>query len=242
MKTNFLRAVPVITLIIVFFSCNACDYYLDQVIGNGQITEEFRSLKKFTGIQAGGSFDIMLVQGDEPSLIIEADENLMDFIRTEVVGQTLKLSTEARFLNISKLKVTIVFDQLNDIRLSGAARLRTADPLQSRNIDLRMSGASTASIELYAGDLDARLSGASKLQLVGKVEELEGRLSGSSRLQAYDTELEECSLRTSGASKAEVLVTEELDFRGSGSSTVYYKGSPSKISTKTSGASSVVKR
>jgi hypothetical protein len=239
----------------------SCDYYLDSVVGSGNITTEYRSLKTFRNIEAGGAFQVFLVEGEPYTLTIVADHNLMPFISTYVEGQTLKITGEARFVNTGPIKIYLSAERLDGIRLSGAAtfeaeviihtsqmdmRLSGASKanleVDCQDIDLRISGASKANLRLTANEADMRLSGASNLMLVGNIEEMEARLSGSAIINGFDAWVEDCKLRVSGASKVNIKVISALNVRASGSGTVVYDGNPNDITVNTSGAGRVQKR
>ncbi len=219
-----------------------CDVFLDKVKGSGNIVSEERNVKSFNEIQVGSNFEVFLQESDKPGLVIEADDNLISFIDTEVRGKTLRISAAANFQTQQRPRVYIAYSSLKALKLSGAAKLRSDETLQAKNLDLSLSGASVIFLDVLVDDIEVRASGASKVHLTGVAEELSVRLSGASRLYADELEAEDANMRLSGSSKAEVWVSDEISARTSGASHVLYSGSPSSISIKTSGASSVKKR
>jgi hypothetical protein len=246
---------------ILALTLNSCDYYLDSVTGSGNKTTEYRSLKTFRDIEAGGAFQVYLVDGESHTLTIVADHNLIPFISTDVEGQTLKIRSEARFINTGPIKIYLSADRIDGVRLSGAAIFEAEEIINTRALDLRMSGASKADMEVDCQDFDLRMSGASKatltisandadvrmsgsssLTLAGNIEEMEARLSGASELYGFDTQVEDCEVRVSGAGKVNIKVLSALNVRASGSGTVIYDGTPADIETNTSGAGRVSKR
>jgi hypothetical protein len=221
---------------------NGCEIFMDQIVGSGNRITEERKLGSFNGITAGSAFDIIIERGETPGLLIEADDNLMRHIITEVRGKTLKISTEVRFRLAGKIKVYITYDKLEEIKLSGAAELQSEDVVEANDFLISLSGASMASLQLQANDLQAKLSGASKLYISGVSDEIAARLSGASRLFADQLETHEGSYRLSGSSKAEVWVVESIDARASGASRLVYAGNPRQINSNTSGAASISKK
>jgi len=53
-------------------------------IGSGNVIRQERKVSSFNGIEVSGVFHVDLTQGTTNSVIVEADDNLMDIIRTEV--------------------------------------------------------------------------------------------------------------------------------------------------------------
>jgi hypothetical protein len=243
MKTNVINRFAVSTLVLLaLVSLSGCEIFMDQIVGSGNRITEERQVKSFEAIEAGSNFDIVIEKGEIPGLVIEADDNLMPHITTEVRGKTLKITTEVRFKLTGKIKLFITYGQLEELKLSGAAELQSEDVIEARNFAISLSGASKASLQLRADDLQSRLSGASKLYISGVADEVEARLSGASRLFADQLESEEGSYRLSGSSKAEVWVVQRIDARASGSSKLIYAGEPRQINSNTSGAASIRKK
>lgn len=243
MKNNLINRFAAFTLVLLtLVSLIGCDVFMDQIVGSGNKITEERQVRSFDAIEVGSAFDVILEKGDIPGVLIEADDNLMRHIITEVHGKTLKISSEARFRLAGKIKVFITYDKLEQIKLSGAAELQADDIIKADDFEITLSGASKASIQLHADDLEVKLSGASKLYISGVSDEIAARLSGASRLFADQLETEEGSYRLSGSSKAEVWVVQRIDARASGSSRLVYAGNPRQINSNTSGAASISKK
>ncbi len=243
MKNNVINRFAGFTLVfLTLVSLSGCEIFMDQIVGSGNRITEERQVKSFDAIEAGSSFDVIIEKGDIPGVLIEADDNLMRHIITEVRGKTLKISSEARFRLAGKIKVFITYDKLEQVKLSGAAELQCDDIIKADDFEITLSGASKANIQLHADDLEVKLSGASKLYISGVSDEIAARLSGASRLFADQLETEEGSYRLSGSSKAEVWVVQSIDARASGAAKLVYVGNPRQINSNTSGAASISKK
>jgi hypothetical protein len=70
------------------------------VEGDGNVVKESRAVEGFTALQAGSAFEVFLLQGEEESLTIEADQNLMQYIVTEVLYlEHIAFADDQRLLN-----------------------------------------------------------------------------------------------------------------------------------------------
>lgn len=81
-----------------------------------------------------------------------------------------------------------------------------------------------------------KLSGATRVDLSGSAKSFEAELSGASELYAFNFESESALITASGASKVEVLATQELKANASGASKIRYRGNP-RLIANASGAS-----
>lgn len=147
----------------------------------------------------------------------------------------------------------------SEISLNGASELHALN-ISAGILTITGSGASEADITAKAGEikctttgaseLDLNLqggigaftcSGASEVTLSGECNEAEMTVTGSSELDAEDLQVKKLTVRSSGASSVQVWATAELNADASTASDIKYKGSPAKLTTKTSSASSIKK-
>lgn len=236
MKQSFLF----ILLLIVFSSC---DFSSEKVRGNGAIKSENRSLNGFTAISVAGSMKVYVTQGPEYTVRIETDENLLGLVETRVDGSELKIRPRQHYgLNpTGEIKVYVSAPELKRLEASGACNIFTSNKITSgRAVEVELSGASYAEVEVNAPEISADLSGASAVQLAGETREFSIDGSGSSQVRAYELKAENVDMEISGAGGAEVFASVKLDAHLSGAATAHYKGKAA-VSQHVSGAASVNK-
>ena len=76
----------------------SCDF--NYKIGNGNIIEHEIKLDDFSRISIGGNYRVTLIQSEETRVVIECDENLLDYINAEHHENTLHIN------NVHNLKST----------------------------------------------------------------------------------------------------------------------------------------
>jgi len=216
---------------------------VQQISANNTLTpaREDRNMSGFTRLEVSGGFEVVLTQGNNESVTIEADENIIDNIKTRVTGKTLEVYTKGTIRNYKIMRIYITFKQLESIELSGAVKITADQSLQFDSLELDISGACSLEFDMEADRLELDLSGASKLLLNGFVNHLDADCSGSSKLLLAGLKTKTISLDSSGATTAEFWVTESLKVESSGASNVRYKGEPKSVNLDNSGASSVKK-
>ena len=96
------------------------------VNGSGQVETETRPVSGFTGIDLAGSGEVTIEQGDAESLTIEADDNVLPELTSEVSGSMLTLDTKpgttVRSLNPIRYRVTV--KDLTALSLSGSGSVK----------------------------------------------------------------------------------------------------------------------
>jgi hypothetical protein len=209
--------------------------------GDGNVVKQERKVSTFDAIDVSGTFDIILSQGTAQSVIVEADDNLMKIIRTDVEGGKLIIDQKRPIQHANSLKVYITITSLKSIELSGAVDAITEGRLTLPELSIDGSGASDSKFDLDVQKLDVDCSGGSKLKFRGIAANAHMEVSGAVDLYAYDLVTDVFDLDISGAGKAQVNVNKELTVDISGAGTVRYKGAPAKVIENVSGAGSIKK-
>jgi preprotein translocase subunit SecF len=187
--------------------------------GSGNTQTEKRDVSGFNEVKAGGALTVEVTAQKEFGVEVEADDNLLEYVKTEVKGDTLRIYTEGRISTRNPIRVRISMPNIESFDVSGASSVTLTNV---KNESLR---------------LDA--SGASKIKVEGEAKELNVDLSGASRLEAENLRAENVTVDASGASSATVVASNEINADASGASSIRYVGEPKNVSRKTSGASSV---
>jgi hypothetical protein len=68
-----------------------------KVVGSGIVKAEKRDMSDFSNIDISGSLNVEIVAQQDFSVEVEGDDNLLDYIKTEVKGETLKIYSKKGF-------------------------------------------------------------------------------------------------------------------------------------------------
>ncbi len=190
--------------------------------GSGRMASEVRELTGFHAIEVGSTFEVEIVAQRDFSVAIEADDNLLPLIETEVRRGVLRIKTQRKLSSENPLKIRIFAPDIDALEVSGAARLS-------------VTGLKNAGIAIDS-------SGASKIKLEGETAKLTVDVSGASQVEAEELKADTAIIDASGASHVDVNVKGELKTDASGASRISYTGTPTSVVTKKSGASSVTQK
>ncbi len=183
-------------------SCNMTN--VTGIRGSGNAKTENRNLSGFRQIKAGGAIKLDVAAGKDFSVSVETDDNLLEYITTEVSGDTLVIGSKGKISQSSMISVKVSMPEL---------------------VDLDVSGASTAIVSSVKTDaLQLTASGASKIKIDGEVKNLESDASGASGIDAENLPAENAKAEASGASSVTVNAVNQVDAISSGASTVTYTG------------------
>jgi hypothetical protein len=208
--------------------------------GAGEPVSQNRNASGFKGINVSGGFAVELTQGGKEGVRIEAQENLLNSIQTEVKNGVLHIYTSDNITTNKGMKAYITVKELNSVNISGGVKVTGKSTFKANSFDLDMSGGSKVTLALNTKKLKADMSGASKVDLSGQADELVMNMSGSSSVMATELQARNVRVEASGASKVKVFAKESLHVSASGASKVEYNGNPS-VTTEVSGASKISK-
>ena len=230
-KTQMKKAVKIVLIIAVIsvlaIFAASCKWTIGLVRGSGDIETEERDVSGFHKVYLEGIGNLIITQGDEESLVIEADDNIILLIKTDVFSHRLTIGFKRgyNFIPISKIKYHLTVIDLDEIFLSGAGDI-DCDNFSTDKLEFEISGVGDIDFNINAERVETTSSGAGDITLSGKVDSQEIDISGVGKYDAEELESRECSISLSGAGSATVNVSEELDVSISGVGNVNYAGSP----------------
>lgn len=237
MKT--IKTPLLIALFALLIGTSSCvdDIFLE---GNGIVETEFRRASGFDAVSSSGDFDVTIVPGDKYSVEITAESNLLSYIETDVVGNTLKIRTRGMYSlrDHRTIEIYITTPVLNGVALSGSGIIKTGSFL-SDDFRVTLSGSGDIDTQISSETLKANVSGSGSIFIEGDTFESEFVISGSGKIKSYDLEQNVCQATISGSGDMYVNVSEAIDAHISGSGRVYYINYP-VVHTSISGSGGVV--
>jgi len=211
-----------------------------QITGKGNIVKQERQVGEFDAVKIGGAQEVLLMQGDKYSVVIETNENLLNNINVVVQNNTLSFEYKS-IKKYDVMKFYVTAPDYKKLIISGASDVYSSDTLRGDNIKIHASGASEAKLNLNYASIASFASGASELTLNGKAASHVIDASGASEVKAKSLQTESTSINASGASECFVEAKNNLTYKVSGASTVKYVGKPKTlIIQNSSGSKNVV--
>ncbi len=229
---------------ILAISMTSCIHTDDQPVGSDQLIEEVFELQGFSSVDVGSAMNVVIIESDEFRVTANGAERDINDLNIRVINNTLKIDyykrNWLRGLNRKRMDLVIETNALREIDASGASLVEIANFNAFRVLDADISGASRLELNVPADELDLELSGASVFTMKENCPVISADLSGASKLYAFDAASEKVYLELSGASKAQVSVSDFLEVEASGASSVVYRGTP-RIDQEISGGSKISK-
>lgn len=236
-----LRLLTITVAILTVYSC-ADGQFRKTVYGNKNVVTKERNVENFTGVKVSTGIDLFLTQGSAEKLSVEADENLHEYILTEVRNGILNVYTDANIRDAERKRVYVTMKEINSVETSSAGDVIGQTPVKSDKIQLSASSAGDIKLELYAKDIEVDISSSGDITLTGAGDLLNADLSSAGDLNGYDLKVKEADISVSSAGNADVTVTEKITARASSAGDINYKGDPKFVDAHSSSAGGIHKR
>jgi len=214
---------------------------INGVKGSGQEVTQTREIADFTALDVGGMYEVELVAGQSPSLVISGDDNIVPLVSTTVHNGKLTITSEGRIRPKLALKLNITVPNIERVHSSGASELQIRQ-VNNDKLFIETSGAGSVVLEAETKHLTIETSGAGSIKARGVAETFVVETSGAGDVQAKDLRASNVKVSVSGAGDVEVFARQTLDVHVSGASDVSYYGNPKTVNKHVSGAGDVRKR
>ena len=197
----------VVGIVLASIAVAGCDTDILGVRGSGDVTTETRDVSGFDEVVLLGSGDVFVDVTGSESLTIEAEDNIIPLLSTEVDDGRLELKATESISPTEPITYTITADMLDAVVITGSGTI-TATSVDTDTFSPGISGSGNISAE-------------------GRCSSLASVISGSGNYDGSDLVCTDGAVTVSGSGNAVVNVTETLEATVTGSGNIQYVGNPS---------------
>lgn len=244
-KKMFKKITFSVFILLASFSTNAQWWGNGEKIkGNGKVVTVTRTTSDYDGIGVGGSFDVILVKGKEGKITIEGEENIIPYIETEVNGNNLeiKVKKNTNIRTTRKLTVTVPYTDIDKVSLGGSGNIYNEGILKTSDLKVSLGGSGNITLAIDSNEVKSSIGGSGNIKLNGSTNEFTCSIAGSGSIKAYDLTTEVLNATIAGSGSISTTVKTKIKAKVVGSGSIYYKGKPEYIDSKTVGSGDIVDR
>ena len=217
----------------------------DTVVPSTNVTTQERFVQDYTGIEVSTAFDVdVTYSATEESIIIEANENLHEFIEVEKVNNILRIKIRDN-INISgsaTLRAHVITkNYLSSFYAAEASHITLINPQELPDITVRLSSASLFSGAIIANSITAFIEEASNADFQGSADRFTLNAYGASLIGTYDMIIENADIHLAFASSASLTINGTIDLTASEGSLLLYKGTAQENNINLSEGSQIIK-
>lgn len=236
-----MRVFSILALFLIAVSCQFVSG--KRVTGNGHVISQDKSAGSFNSVNVDGAVVVRVRQDASPSVRIEADENLMQYLEVFTKGNTLVIRTKKGY-NLQPSKDVVAYiaaPSFSKIEAGGSCKIISESTLTGNDpLTVDMSGSCDIDMDVNLNEIRTTLAGSGSINLRGKANSFSAEVSGSGEINCFNLVTDNTSLDLSGSADAQVNANKQLNVSVSGAGSVEYKGTAS-VSQSISGSGSVKK-
>jgi Putative auto-transporter adhesin, head GIN domain len=189
-------------------------------VGSGVPASQTRELAPFHAVELAGSNEVTIRVGGEQTVVVHADDNLLNRVTTRVGDGKLVIGNEGGgFTTRNPIRVDVVVPSVDELALSGSGTI------DAEGIDV--------------DELTVVLSGSGVVSASGRARRVEVKLNGSGDAKLQGVVAQEAHAELSGTGRIAVNATESLDASVPGTGSIEYSGNPPQVRKSVDGVGSV---
>lgn len=211
------------------------------IFGSGNVTETTRSFKGITSLEIKGHFIVELVQGNKEELTIKTDDNMHQYVLTELKDGKLSISLQkGKYKKVKSKVLTLYYKDLSSITNLGSGDINTKNQLSTGTLNVNLVGSGDVDLNLSVTELNVDVSGSGDVDLLGNTLKLNITQFGSGDVRAYNLQAQDVTVNKTGSGNARVVANSSLTGNVAGSGDLMYKGNAT-ASVSANGSGEVLK-
>jgi len=236
---------PVLLLAVALLGAAGCEVHVGPTSvtrGSGNVKSESRSVSGFNHVIVDGVGTLNITQGGSESLTIQAEDNLLPLLDSNVSGGTLEIgpTPNAQVIPTKPIEYDLTVKQLQGVEVTGATDVK-ASSLDADQLNLTVTGASHMNLgRVTTGSLTVDVTGSGEVDLSGQAPKQTITISGSGKYLASNLASEQATVEVTGAGDCELRVSSHLSATITGSGHVTYTGTPT-VDERITGAGTISK-
>ena len=188
--------------------------------GSGVPATQTRDVAAFHGVELAGGNNVVIQVGGKQSVVVKADDNLVNRVTTKVESGTLVIgNTPGSLTAKSPMSVEVTVPTLSELTLAGGGNI-VVNGIRAQNLTVVLSGSGNVTGSGTAISLGVTLNGSGNVWFT--------------RVAAHDVHAV-----LSGSGNILVTATKSLDASVPGSGTITYAGNPQDVTKNVTGSGAI---
>ncbi len=194
--------------------------------GNGNVVTDTRSISEdFTEVSASEGLMVYVTQADEFSIEVEADENIIDLIATDVRNGKLRIHAEKNIGRATK-NIYVSLPKVTALAGSSGAHLETKTTIKTSELEVDGSSGAILDLQVATDEIDIDASSGANLAITGVADDAVIDVSSGGNINAKDLLTKNCNAEASSGGNMKVQVSQKLYADAGSGGNISYSGEP----------------
>lgn len=213
----------------VFISCQS------KIEGEGPATSvKNYDIENYENLNINCNCDITLIPSDEPRLIVESHENLIENLEVSVKGKNLNIKENSIVSNYDLYNVSVYFTpKINKISLDGNTKMKTSGTLKAEKLNMELKDNSLVDetfVEIR--DMSLNITGHAKAEMKGEIINFDIQASKDANGEFFGVRAVDVKFKAENRASLSLYAMKSLSGKAMDDAVVVYKGDPKKDATE----------
>ena len=218
----------IITSLIISLFCTSCIFFGEGVKGTGNVKTEERPVSgEFTVIKVSEGLDVYVTQDDKSSITVEADENIIGLIRTDIQNDVLSIHLEEQVGWAESKKILVTLPHITRLETSSGSQLETNRTINADRLEIHSSSGSHLTVSVNADEVNCHSSSGSHIRISGTTGIIYTDASSGAHIKANELKAKKAVSKASSGANITVNASEKYEANSSSGGNVHNYGSAS---------------
>lgn len=225
-----------------FFAFNSPDSIIGKTVkGDGEMISKEIKLDPFDAIGLAIPADVILKQGSPQRVEIDAEQNIINNIKTKVRDGSWNIAFKEKVRKHEKITIYITIPDLTAVSVAGSGDVMSKGAFKNMgNLDVSIAGSGDVKLKGDSKKLNISVAGSGDVEMQGSATSVDISIAGSGDVNLEDLSAGNCDISIAGSGNCKVNSEGSLDVSIVGSGDVYYTGG-AKVNSSVMGSGKVHK-
>jgi len=214
-----------------------------QSVGSGNVLTDIRTIDEFSIVRVSGVQRLVITEGDECSVKVTADDNVISSVMTYTRDGNLIIENRSKMRGVN-IEVFVTMPGIRLLEMQNRVKVEFPQEFHTRDFDLRLMGSGSVDFcnLISQGKVNIYTQGSGNVCMAGSCQQLKFRSEGSGSVFAENMVSSDIQARLMGPGSVFVTANGKLAVQLEGAGSLFYMGNPTNLQKSVRGAGVVQKR
>ncbi|HEY9124167.1 MAG TPA: head GIN domain-containing protein [Bacteroidales bacterium] len=219
------KSTVLVAIMLFFVGLISCSN-VELIAGNGKIVKKEIDVKDFKGVCVSAGLDVTLVQDSFERVVIETDENMLEYVKFENNDGVLNIYRSEGRSKPTKVKIYVTAVNIEKLYASSGADIKGAGLIKTDYLEMDASSAADITVEVRGKYVVANSSSGADINILGEATVFNATASSGADIKAKSLIAGTTKANASSGADIAVCVKEEIIAEASSGGDVKVIGSP----------------
>ncbi|MFK7947663.1 MAG: head GIN domain-containing protein [Saprospiraceae bacterium] len=234
----------IVLLLLTTSILSSCENFTqkEEKEGSGNVITQQSEAGSFDAINVSDGLNVYVIMGEKENIEVQADDNLMEYIKTEVNSGTLSIYVDDNVnLDMDNVKINVTAVELSQINASAGSDVVLQNTIKSELFSCDVSSAADVKLLIETENLSVNASSSGEVNIQGKADEVSLNASSAGEIDGEQLKAINCKAQASSGGNVDANVSGDLTAYASSGGKINYSGNPTIKEIETSSGGSVNK-